>query len=271
MAEHDPILHKAISQNGTPIGYWRSGQGPALVLVHGITADASRWETVLPLLHPQATVYAMDRRGRGASGDGAGYSIADEAADVAAVVNAIADATGDPVDVLGHSYGAICALEAMLTTTQVRRLVLYEAPAARATPLGLNDRLTLLLEQGRPEQVVIAALRDLAGMSANQIGLAKSLPSWPHRVAAAHTVVREVHALATYRPDTGRFAELRVPTLLLAGADSPPDQAQATAALAAELPEAHIVTMAGQGHIAMLTAPELFATEVLRFLRSDRP
>ena len=44
MAEHDQVLEKTISRDGTPIGYWRSGQGPALVLVHGTTADASRWE-----------------------------------------------------------------------------------------------------------------------------------------------------------------------------------------------------------------------------------
>ena len=57
-AEHNPILEKTISRDGTPIGFWRTGQGPALVLVHGTTADASRWETVLPLFAPHATVYA---------------------------------------------------------------------------------------------------------------------------------------------------------------------------------------------------------------------
>ena len=111
MTDHDAVLEKIVSRDGTPIGYWRSGQGPALVLVHGATADHSRWETVLPLLEPRATVYAVDRRGRGASGDAAGYAIEDEAADIAAVVDAVADSPGGPVDLLGHSYGAICALE----------------------------------------------------------------------------------------------------------------------------------------------------------------
>src|SRR5688500_2040675 len=96
------------SPDGTRIAYWRSGQGPALSLVHGTTADHARWETVLPLLEPHVTVYTMDRRGRGGSGDAADYRIEDEGADVAAVVAAVADATGGPVDVLGHSYGATC-------------------------------------------------------------------------------------------------------------------------------------------------------------------
>ena len=60
-----------------------------------------------------------------------------------------------------------------------------------------------------------------------------------------------------------------MPTLLLAGSESPPSEAESTAMLAAALPGARVVTLAGQGHVAMLTAPELFAAEVLRFLRSD--
>lgn len=126
-----------------------------------------------------------------------------------------------------------------------------------------------LLAQGRREEVVIALLRDLAGMTAEQLERAMSLPSWPNRVAAAHTVVRETRAENEYRFDPGWFASLRVPTLLLAGADSPLDLAASTDALAAALPGARVVTMAGQGHVAMLTASNLFAAEVLGFLHAS--
>ena len=167
---------------------------------------------------------------------------------------------------LGHSYGAICALEATLLTAGVRRLVLYEAGIGALTPAGFTDRLAGLLAQGRHEDVVTTLL-DFVGVTAEQLKLMISLPSWRGRVAAAHTVVREVRAHDNYRIDLGRLAALRVPTLLLAGGDSPPDEAASTAMLAAVLPGAGVVTMAGQGHVAMSTAPELFATEVLRFLR----
>lgn len=268
MPEHTTVLEKAVSRDGTSIGYWRTGEGPALVLVHGTTGDASRWEMALPLLAPHATVHAMDRRGRGASGDRAGYALLDEAADVAAVVDAVADSTGGPVDLLGHSYGATCALEATLLTAAICRLVLYESGiGAVATPPGYTDGLAELLAQDRHEEVVIAILRDFAGMGEEQIRLAMAQPSWPNRVAAAHTVVRELRAHDAYRFEPGRFAALSVPTLLLAGADSPTDETASTAALAAALPGARVVTMAGQGHVAMLTGPDLFSSEVLRFLR----
>ncbi len=261
----------ASSADGTPIAYWRSGRGPALVLVHGTTADHTRWQDVLPLLRPHVTVYAMDRRGRGGSGDTPEYSLAREAADVAAVVDTVAHSTTGPVDVLGHSYGATCALEAALLTTNIRRLVLYESGAGTVPiPPGLIDRMTALIAGGRRAEVVTMVLRDLAGMTEDQLALATAAPSWPHRVAAAHTVVRELRAHDTYRFDPARFAAWTLPTLLLTGSESPPDYAASTALLASALPGARIVTLHGQGHVAMLTAPDLFTREVLTFVHKDR-
>src|SRR5829696_4622459 len=110
------------SEDGTPIAYRRSGEGPPLVLVHGAAADRGRWSPVLPALEKRFTVYAIDRRGRGGSGDSDGYTMEREAEDVASVVDSI----GEPVNLLGHSYGALLALEAALVAKNVRKLVLYE-------------------------------------------------------------------------------------------------------------------------------------------------
>ena len=73
------------SSDGTSISYVRSGTGPALLLVHGTTADHRRWAAVAPRLEQHFTVYAMDRRGRGGSTDSPDYHILREADDVAAV------------------------------------------------------------------------------------------------------------------------------------------------------------------------------------------
>ena len=69
----------------------------------------------------------------------------------------------------------------------------------------------------------------------------------------------------TGRIDPARFAGLRVPTLLLLGSESPPFLRVQTVAVAAALPDARIVTLGGEGHEAMLRAPELFVREVTRF------
>ncbi|MGZ8749285.1 MAG: alpha/beta fold hydrolase [Pseudonocardia sp.] len=148
MAEQ--ILEKTTSADGTPIAYWRSGRGPALVLVHGSTADHTRWDRVRPLLEPHHTVLAMDRRGRGASGDGGPYSLGAEAADVVAVVAAATAEQGEPVDVFGHSFGAHCALEAALLTTGIRRLALYEPAIIPVTTPEFTAGLERLLAEGPP-------------------------------------------------------------------------------------------------------------------------
>lgn len=63
------------SGDGTEISYWTSGDGPPIVLVHGAPADHTRWRPLLPYLEQHLTVHAIDRRGRGASGDAGEYSL----------------------------------------------------------------------------------------------------------------------------------------------------------------------------------------------------
>ena len=70
----EPVLTRVSSVDGTEIACWTTGDGPPLVLVHGATADHTRWAPVLPHLEPHFTVHAIDRRGRGASGDAADYT-----------------------------------------------------------------------------------------------------------------------------------------------------------------------------------------------------
>src|SRR5690606_2523309 len=124
-------MQKVTSKDGTTIGYWKRGSGPPLLLVHGTTADHRRWSAISPQLEQHFTVYAMDRRGRGGSADSPDYDIMREAEDVAAVLKDI----GTSTFVLGHSYGAVCALEAALLADNIHRLILYEPPIPTGLPL----------------------------------------------------------------------------------------------------------------------------------------
>ena len=237
------------------------------MVVHGTTADHTRWRTVLPRLERHATVYAMDRRGRGGSGDADGYEIRHEFADVTAVVDAAAEASRAPVDVLGHSYGGICALEATRLSKNVRQLVLYEPPVMLdPTAPALVDRLHALLADGRREDVVVTFFREVVGMGDDELETLRSLASWPARVAAAHTLPRELRFDDGYAFDPTRFTSLTTPTLLLAGSDSPQFLQASTRAVASALPDSRVVVLPGQAHIAMDTAPELFADTVTTFL-----
>jgi pimeloyl-ACP methyl ester carboxylesterase len=77
------IIH---SKDGTPIAYWQSGEGTPLLLVHGSTADHHLSTPVLPVLERHSSVYTMDRRWRGHSGDADTYALEREWEDITAVV-----------------------------------------------------------------------------------------------------------------------------------------------------------------------------------------
>lgn len=59
-------VERFTSKDGTQVACFVTGSGPPLVLVHGTGADHARWAPVLKAFEPRHTLYAVDRRGRGA-------------------------------------------------------------------------------------------------------------------------------------------------------------------------------------------------------------
>jgi pimeloyl-ACP methyl ester carboxylesterase len=239
--------------------------GPPLVLVHGAPADHTRWDTVLPRLGRHFTCYAMDRRGRGASGDTPPYSLEKEADDVAAVV----DALGEPVNLLGHSYGGLASIEGALRTRNLRRLITYESVAASYDPIyppGSIDRLEALLAQGKREEMLVATLREVAGMPDDDIATLKALPAWPGRLAAASVLPRELRVDERYRVDAARLGRINVPTMIFLGGASLPMYRAGAEQLQRAIPGSQLGVLEGQGHAAMDTAPDLFVEAVAAFL-----
>lgn len=262
-------MDQVTSRDGTMIGFWRSGAGPALLLVHGTTADHSRWTAVTPLLERHFTVYAMDRRGRGASGDTAPYDIMREAEDVAAVVERVAETASEPVFVLGHSYGAVCSLEASLLTDKIRRLILYEPPIPTGLPMypvGLPDEMQTLIDRGELEPALELFFRQVVRMPGQELTAYRRLPMWQQRIQLAPTIPREMTIDRTYHFDAQRYTNQQVPTLLLLGSESPPMFRQAVEVVASALANSQVVVLQGQRHVAMDSDPDLFVGEVRRYL-----
>lgn len=254
------------SADGTTIGWETSGSGPPLLLVHGTTADHTRWAGISPQLEQHYTVHAMDRRGRGASTDDPeGYHVLREAEDVAAVIDAI----GEPVDVLGHSHGGLCSLEGALLTDGVRKMVLYEPPIPTGVemyPPGAPDRMQAMIDDGKLEGALELFFREVVRMPDHEFVEYRELPVWKRRIQLAPTIPRELTVDRSYRFDAGKFADLHLPVLLLLGGDSPPIFQKAIETADAALPDSRVVVLPSQQHIAMDTNPELFMSEVLDFL-----
>lgn len=261
----------AISADGTEIGYWSRGSGLPLVLVHGTASLHRTWDRLAPHLEGRFSMHAVDRRGRGASGDSPAYHIDREFEDVAAVVDAIATAGGERVSLLGHSFGGVCALGAAGLTANLRRLVLYEGwPAnvpGQSDSLPLAGSLDRLLESEDLDGLLHLFLTEVAKISEEDLEMLRGIPGWwESRVAVAHTISREYAHEARLGAD--RDVHVKVPTLLLIGGESPTELTAGSDELLRALPEARLEVLEGQQHLAHVEVPELFAARVTQFLAS---
>jgi pimeloyl-ACP methyl ester carboxylesterase len=258
------------STDGTTIGVERLGVGPPLLLVHGTTSTRKRWRAIAEPLARHFTLYLMDRRGRGDSGDGPNYTMAQEFSDVAAV----ADTIGAPLDVVAHSFGAACSLEAAMRTPSIKRLVIYEPPiptvgvSASSDESGA-DKLDELLAANRPAEVLIHFYRHIIGVPEARISRMIESPEWSERLALAGTVPRELRATRRYDLNIAKARALSIPILVMVGADSPPRYQSSTRLLQNTLPNARTVSLPNEQHNAIDTSPELFLREVLHFLAPD--
>jgi pimeloyl-ACP methyl ester carboxylesterase len=94
--------------------------------------------------------------------------------------------------------------------------------------------------------------------------------SWPGRVAAAHTITRECRAEARATLDPQSAAKITVPVLLLVGEQSSDPCKAQVEAVAAALPDARIVILEGQEHVADVLVPAVFAEQLMAFLLDRR-
>jgi pimeloyl-ACP methyl ester carboxylesterase len=255
---------RVAAPDGTPIAYDRIGTGPPVLALHGGLGSRRSWLAVAERLADRFELFLVDRRGRGASGDGqAPHSLAREVEDARAVL----DAAGDGAAVIGHSYGGAVALELARDAEpgRVRRLVLYE-PGVRVAgliPAAEVRRMEELIGAGRPKEALELAIRqlDAAGLvSADGASAPESLGD------LAWTITREMRALDALGNDLTRYAAVATPALLLAGTRSPERQRRNSEALAAVLPDVEIAWLDGFGHVAHNAAPGTVAARVGRFL-----
>ena len=246
---------------------------PPLLMIHGTASDHTTWRVAGPLLAARRHVYAIDRRGRGESGDVAAYTIEREYEDVAAVAETIGNGLSPGVDVLGHSYGGRVALGAALLTPVIRRIVAYEgAPVhvrrGRIAHASLS-RLEADVTAGRPDRMLDRFLRAEVGFTTDGLAAYHANPVWPDRVAAAErTLLRELRDETTPAAGLERMAKVGQPVLLVLGSLSPTWFRRGTERLAGRLANVTVVEIAGAAHAAHHTHAREFVRIVSAFLDS---
>lgn len=241
-----------------------SGSGAPLVLLHAFPFDRHFWNGVTPLLNENFRVIAPDLLGFGNSGATAQWSIADQGEAVSELLTSLGLQSAS---IVGLSMGGYVALAlAANHPGQVASLILADTKAAPDAPkarAGREEAIALVLSQG------VAAFAD--GMVGKLLGphahqdvhrSTRRLMNQPQ-----HTVVTALKALRD-RPDRRPdLPSVTAPCLVLGGTFdtiSPPAEGRE---IAAALPNAQFVEIAGAGHLTNLEAPAAFAKIVTEFSR----
>src|SRR5512147_2883409 len=135
-------IQTVTSNDGTRIAAEVTGTGPVVVLLPGGSVDRGANAGLAAVLASDFTVWNVDRRGRGDSGDTLPYAVEREIEDVQALITA----AGETAALYGHSSGAVLALRAAAALpSAINKLALYEPPflidKAHVTPEGYEARI----------------------------------------------------------------------------------------------------------------------------------
>ena len=248
--------------------YWDDGgEKPALVLIHGVGADATSWDQIAAALAPEFRVLRLDLRGHGSSGHIEGTLALDDF--VQDVVDVLDACTVPTAHVVGFSLGGMIAQGVALQHAhRVHRLVLLSAVAGRTAEEReqVQTRLAILREQG------IAAITGAAQERWFTTGFIARNPdlvdrrmrqlreNHPPSYAAAYTVFSTSDL-------GGHLHAIRAPTLIATGEDDIGSNTRMARFMHEEIKGSRLEILPNLRHSILVEAPELVTRLVRDFLR----
>jgi pimeloyl-ACP methyl ester carboxylesterase len=238
---------------------------PAIVFLHGAGMDRSAWALHSRwFAHHGFAVLAPDFPGHGLSQGAPLTSIADMADWTAALV---ATAGISQARLIGHSMGSLVALEtAARHPGKVSGLALIGTSAAMA----VGPDLLKAAEANDHAAVDMVSIWGLGYQAELGGSLAPGL--WMHggaqRVLEATrpgVLFADLSACNAYQNALSAAAQIKVPTTLVLGERDMMTPAKAGKALAAAIPNARTIVMAGAGHMMMAERPDQLLTALQEF------
>jgi pimeloyl-ACP methyl ester carboxylesterase len=260
---------------------WQGAGSRPLVAIHGWLDNAASFLQIAPWLDCRS-LHAVDLPGHGHSGHleaVGGYHVADHVAAVEQVMLALG---GEPVDLVGHSLGALVAsLHAATFPGRVRRLVLIEGLAPPVeSHVGPAERLArhvaARLRPARPGR----SYRDVESAVAARLAATPMSPDGARNIVE-RSLERAADGGLRWRSDrrlllpapvdftepqaVAFLGSIRCPTLVIKASDGLPVDADLEARLVGSLPQATTVVIPG-GHHVHCDAPQACAEAINQFL-----
>jgi pimeloyl-ACP methyl ester carboxylesterase len=275
-----------IELHGHPVTYRRMGQGPAVLLVHGITSSSRTWRSVLPALAEHYDVIAPDLLGHGQSAKPRGdYSLGAYASGLRDLTVALGITSAT---VVGHSLGGGIALQfAYQFPERTDRLTLVSSGGLgrevhmllRAATLPGSEYVLPLISNER----VLGAGTAVSGFL-GKLGLRAgpdiaefargyaTLANGDSRRAFLHTL-RSVIDPGGQRVDaTDRlYLAEDVPTLIVWGRRDPIIPVRHAGAAQRGMPGSRLEVFDEAGHFPQLDEPDRFAIALADFVDTTEP
>jgi 3-oxoadipate enol-lactonase len=261
----------------TPSHVEQGSGDAAVLLLHGVGGGSGAWPAQLASLAAAGyRAVSWDMPGYGASPAIAPYDMAGLADSALALIRALrADGRTRRVAVVGHSMGGMVAQEMMLKNPElIQSLVLSGTSPAFGKPDGEWQR-QFLAERVAP----LDAGKTMADIAPGLVDRMMAASAPPAARAAAIALMSAVPP-ATYRialtaiagfDRRAALADIRVPTLVLAGETDPNSPPAVQKKMAERIPGAEYVCLPGLGHLANLEDPAAFDVPLLDFLARHLP
>ena len=262
-----PSAGAFVKVDGSSLYYEECGTGPdAVLLIHDGVVHSAVWDDVWPAFCRRFHTIRYDRRGYGRSSATTTWYL--ETDDVAAILQRTHVTR---TTIVGSSHGGEISINFVLAHPDVvKRLVLVGAVVggfpytehfvARVTgtlaPLRKGD-VTGALTAMANDRWVIAPGNDAARKK-----LLDLLRANPQDLTHADQILPP-------KPALPRLGEIRVPTLILVGAEDIPDVHAHAGAMEAGIPRARRIVVPGTGHLMYLEKPDLFVQAVMTFLDAN--
>jgi pimeloyl-ACP methyl ester carboxylesterase len=282
----DPMELRELVLHGNRIGYRAAGDGPAVVLIHGMAGSSQTWEPLVPALSRHATAIAPDLLGHGTSAKPRGdYSLGALASSVRDVMVALGH---EHATIVGHSLGGGVAMQfAYQFPERCDRLVLVSSG-------GLGREVsTLLRALSAPGAEYLLALGCAPGVQNAGLAVAGWLARLGIRPAPAVAEVwRSYASLGDAEARTAFFHTLRavidwggqrvsahdrlylaaaVPTLIVWGDKDPFIPVAHAHAAHAAIAGSRLEVFEGAGHFPHRHDPERFAGLLSEFIQTTKP
>ena len=254
------------------IDFQESGEGPPVLFVPGSFATPAAWRAMHRLL-PGHRLVSTSILGYGGTAETRKLDDLDMAHELR-VVEAAAARIGEPVHLVGHSFGGTIALAAALSGhIAVRSIATFEAnPLALIAARGRHD----LFDDARTMATAFEAAHldgeaDAAGRVIDYWGGAGAFAALPPPVQdfcrkTTWANVLDWRTAFAFGAAPADYARLSMPVLLVRGAKAVPSMVEITEALSRAMPQAKTAVVEGAGHFLISTHPAECAALLRDFL-----